>query len=121
RAAPFLPSIPKAIGVRLVTAAVFEIVLWIDEGSAALFHYVARAGGMRMACGARPGDLADNRAALRLVRGLTRERLVHQIGLSPLDADDTAVLAAAHAPGVDAARVFAESGGHPLFAVERAR
>lgn len=97
---------------------------WIDEASAALLHYIARtptAASIRLACGARPGELADNVPALRLVRGLTREGAVHQIGVSPLGREDTAALALLHAPGVDAARVVAESGGHPLFALEIAR
>ena len=103
---------------------IVDDVQWIDDASAALLHYVARAptaSRVRLACGARPGELADNAAALRLVRGLTREGAIHQIGLSPLDAADTVALAVAHAPGIDASRVFAESGGHPLFAVEIAR
>ena len=51
-------------------------VQWIDEATAALFHYIARSrptGITALACAARPGDLADNPAALRLVRSLTRE------------------------------------------------
>ncbi len=113
----------RAAGRGLVL--VIDDLQWIDEATAALLHYVARlprvAPLLRIACGARPGELADNPSALRLVRGLTREGAVHQIGLSPLDAAETATLAAAYAPGVDGARVFAESGGHPLFAVEIAR
>ena len=104
---------------------VIDDLQWIDDATAALLHYVARspraAPLLRIACGARPGELADNSSALRLVRGLTREGGVRQIGLSPLDASETAALAIAYSPGVDGARVFAESGGHPLFAVEIAR
>jgi DNA-binding SARP family transcriptional activator len=105
------------------TLVIIDDVQWIDEGSAALLHFLARGSGpgLRIACGARPGELADNPPALRLVRGLTRERLLRQIGLSPLDAAETAQLVAAYAAGVDPSRVFAESGGHPLFAVEIAR
>jgi DNA-binding SARP family transcriptional activator len=104
---------------------VIDDLQWVDEATAALLHYVARSPRtvrvVRVVCGARPGELADNPAALKLVRGLTREGVVRQIGLSPLDAAETAALALAHSPGVDGARVFAESGGHPLFAVEIAR
>jgi DNA-binding SARP family transcriptional activator len=114
---------PRAGGRGLVL--VIDDLQWIDEATAALLHYVARSprasGLVRIACGARPGELADNSFALKLVRGLTRENGVRQIGLSPLDAAETAALARAHAPDVDTARVFAESGGHPLFAVEIAR
>lgn len=108
-------------GAGLVVIA--DDIQWLDEASAALLHYVARSGaaGVRIACGARPGELADNQAALRMIRGLTRDGGVQQIGLSPLGDEETAALAAAHAPGIDVARVVSESGGHPLFAVEIAR
>ena len=115
-------AVAAALAARGNILVILDDVQWIDDGSAALLHYIARSSpAVRIACAARPGELADNAAALRLVRGLTREGAVHQIGLSPLDAAETAALAVAHAPGVDAARVFAESGGHPLFAVEIAR
>ncbi|HEX7703345.1 MAG TPA: AAA family ATPase, partial [Kofleriaceae bacterium] len=115
--------VERARGRGLVI--VIDDLQWIDEGTAALLHFVARsprtAALLRIACGARPGELSDNPSALRLVRGLTREGAIHQIGLSPLDAHETAALASAYSPGVDGARVFEESGGHPLFAVEIAR
>ncbi len=103
---------------------IIDDLQWVDEASAALLHYVARTPAalpIRLACGARPGELADNAPALRLVRGLTREGSIHQIGVSPLSREETAALALLHAPGVDASRVVAESGGHPLFALEIAR
>ena len=115
--------VARAAGTALVLA--IDDLQWVDEGTAALLHFIARspqtAQVVRIACGARPGELADNPFALRFIRGLTREAAIHQVGLSPLDAHETAALALAYAPGVDGARVFAESGGHPLFAVEIAR
>ncbi|HUJ56970.1 MAG TPA: AAA family ATPase [Kofleriaceae bacterium] len=115
-------TIAAALTARGALLVILDDVQWLDEASAALVHYVARAAPeVRIACGARPGELADNPAALRLVRALTRDGAVRQIGLSPLSAAETRALAAAYAPGVDGDRVFAESGGHPLFAVEIAR
>src|SRR5262249_8957564 len=104
-------------------AILVDDLQWVDETTAALVHHVARAraANVRIACGARPGELADNPAALRLIRGLTRERAIRQIGLSPLAAAETITLARPFSPSIDADRVFAESGGHPLFAVEIAR
>src|SRR6185436_5068748 len=72
-------------------------------------------------CGARPGELSDNAAALAVVRALAREERLARIDLAPLDEMETAALALADRPGVDAARVFAESAGNPLFALEAAR
>ena len=106
------------------TLVVIDDIQWIDEGSAALIHYAARAlagSRVRIACAARPGELGDNFAALRLVRTLTRGGKICQIGLSPLDAERTAELARLANPGVDAARVFDESGGNPMYALEIAR
>jgi len=115
--------VARAAGRAIVL--VIDDLQWVDEGTAALLHFIARsplaARVVRIACGARPGELADNPFALRFVRGLTREAAIHQVGLSVLDPHETAALALAYAPGVDGARVFAESGGHPLFAVEIAR
>jgi DNA-binding SARP family transcriptional activator/tetratricopeptide (TPR) repeat protein len=105
-------------------AVVIDDIHWIDEASAALIHYAVRAlegTRVRIACAARPGELGDNNAARRLVRALTRERKVCQIGLSPLGAADTAALVRSLGTDVDASRVFAESGGNPLFALEVAR
>src|SRR5262249_28263306 len=79
---------------------VIDDVQWIDDATAALLHFVARSRAaevVHIACAARPGELADNAAALRLVRGLVREGRVRQIGLSPLDAAETRALAAMHA------------------------
>ncbi len=107
-----------------ITAIIIDDIQWIDEASAALVHYVARAlagSRVRIACAARPGELGDNAAALRLVRNLTREGNVCQIGLSPLDAASTATLARLDYPAVDTARVFEESGGNPMYALEVAR
>ena len=107
-----------------VTAIIIDDIQWIDEASAALIHYAARAlagSQVRIACAARPGELGDNSAALRLVRTLTREGKVCQVGLSPLDAASTATLARLTYPGVDAARVFEVSGGNPMYALEVAR
>lgn len=44
--------------------------------------------------------------------------MVRQIGLSPLDAGSTTSLVRSRFPDVHAERVFAESGGNPMFAME---
>jgi len=115
-------AVVAALRARGTVLVILDDVQWLDDASAALAHYVARsAPEVTIACGARPGELADNPAALRLVRVLGRDRSICQIELAPLGAAETAALVAAYAPGVDGARVFTESGGHPLFAVELAR
>src|SRR5579859_1962999 len=64
-------------GARAPVVVLLDDAHWFDEASAALFHYVARAvvdARVLLACAARPGELSDNPAALRMVRGLMRER-----------------------------------------------
>jgi DNA-binding SARP family transcriptional activator len=100
-------------------ALVLDDVHWLDESSAALLHYVARAqtgGHLVIAAAARPGELADQRAVLQVVRALGRDGRVRRIELGPLDAAAIAELVGSD----DAARVFADSGGNPLFALELA-
>jgi DNA-binding SARP family transcriptional activator len=139
--APLLPELGKTDGAhgdrnllfdavaRLLArmgpvALVLDDLHWFDEASAALLHYVVRALGetrVLIACGARPGELADNPAALRLVRALSREGQLAQHTLLPLDASETAALVSLLDPRLDAARIFADSDGNPLFALEIAR
>lgn len=98
-------------------------VHWLDESSAALLHFVARAPGtahLLLAATARSGELADRPAVLRVLRALGRDGRLLRLDLAPLDAGEIAELARA-VGAVDGARVGAESGGNPLFALEIAR
>ncbi len=98
---------------------------WLDDASAGLLHYVARVSiGTRVAiaCATRDGELDDNPAALRFVRALRHEGRLLALPITPLGMEDTgALVRAAAGPEVDATRVFRESGGNPLFAIEMAR
>lgn len=100
-------------------ALVLDDVHWLDEASAALLHHVARnaPAGLVIACGARPAELTDNQPVQRLVRALARDGMLVERELSPLDEAETALLVSA-CGGVDPTRVFAESRGHPYFAVQ---
>ncbi len=103
---------------------VIDDAQWCDETSAELLHYVARMHRHRpvlLALAARDGELQDNEAMLRVLRGLRRDGLVEEIAVAPLSAAETAALVAPAAPDVDVARVFAESAGNPLYALEVAR
>ncbi len=105
-------------------ALVLDDIHWCDEASAALLHFTARAlhsSRVLLACGARPGELADNPAALRLVRALGREGRLRALDLGPLAADDVAEIVRGVDPALDPARVVAECEGNPLFALELAR
>jgi DNA-binding SARP family transcriptional activator/energy-coupling factor transporter ATP-binding protein EcfA2 len=105
-------------------------IQWLDEASAALLHFVARALErlpILLACAARGGELSDNPGVLRLVRTLERERRLHQIALPPLGASAITDLVAAVARDMDASAVGAMDAivegcaGNPLYALELAR
>jgi DNA-binding SARP family transcriptional activator len=103
---------------------VLDDVHWLDAASAELLHYVARMSRHRpvvVALSARAGELYDNEAAQRALRGLREMALLEEVPLLPLGREDTVELVRAVAPGVDPEVVFAESGGNPLFALEVAR
>jgi DNA-binding SARP family transcriptional activator len=105
-------------------AVLLDDVHWFDEASAALLHYAARAlhpSRVILAAAARPGELADNPAARRLVRALGREGFLEKLAPRPLDARETAALARSLVPAIDVERVFVESQGNPLFALEVTR
>jgi len=106
------------------TGLLLDDLQWFDEASTALLHYVARVvphSRVVIACAARPGELADNTPALKLIRGLRRDNRLRQITLGPLTAAETKGLVQTIGSGIDAARVFNESEGNPLFALEIAR
>jgi DNA-binding SARP family transcriptional activator len=101
-----------------------EDVHWLDAASAELLHYVARMSRHRpllIALTARDGELSDNETVQRTLRGLRDMGLLEELGLGPLGAAETRELVRAVAPEVDADRVFTESRGNPLFALEVTR
>jgi DNA-binding SARP family transcriptional activator len=114
----------RELSARAPVVVAIDDLHWLDEASAGLLHYVARvsvAGRLGIACAARDGELEDNPAALRFVRGLRRDGRLVGLPIAPLDVEDTAALVrAAVGPDVDGPRVFRESGGNPLFAIEMA-
>jgi DNA-binding SARP family transcriptional activator/predicted ATPase len=97
---------------------------WLDEASAALLHFLVRAliGARVLFAGtARAGELGDNQPVLKVVRALERERRVTSLTLGALDQVESAQLVRLVAPSLDATRIFDESEGNPLFALEMAR
>lgn len=103
---------------------VLDDVQWCDEASASLLHYVARMSRHRpvvVAMAARDGELPDNVAICRVIRGLRRERQIEEFGLEPLSREETALLLKGVSPEADPELVYDESSGNPLFALEIAR
>ena len=96
-------------------------IQWFDETSAGLLHFIARAlAGSRVliACAARTPDLSDNAAVLGVLRALRRDQRLREMPLDRLDAAAIHELVGDIDPCVDVQRVFAESEGNALFAIE---
>lgn len=111
-------------GADRPTVITLDDIQWIDEASSSLLHYVVRhldaASGLLIACAARTGEIEDNAAASGVLRSLRRERRQQEIELTALSSAETAELVRLIDRELDAAHVFAESEGNPLFTLELA-
>ncbi len=103
-------------------ALVLDDVQWLDDASAGLVHFLARAAEpfLAIALGARAGELEDNPPVLRLVRSLRRDNALREVALTQLSLADTRALLQAFALRADAAAIHEGAGGNPLFALELA-
>jgi DNA-binding SARP family transcriptional activator len=107
-----------------LVALTLDDVQWFDEASVALLHFAARAlAGSRViiACGARTGEAGDNAAVAGLRRALRRGGRLAEMPLDRLDAAAIRDLVGGIDAQVDVDRVFTESEGNALFALEIAR
>ncbi|EDX83400.1 Bacterial transcriptional activator domain family [Synechococcus sp. PCC 7335] len=98
----------------------FDDIQWLDESSTTLLHYVFRLlgkGSLKIACAARWKELQDNSAALTLIKSLKRENRLQEETVSPLSAKAVMELV----KPLDPDKLYADSGGNPLFALESAR
>ena len=113
-----------ALSSECPLALILDDAQWFDERSAALLHYTARslrAAPFLLACAGRAAELADNPSALRVARALSRAAAVTRLELGPLGPDEIAALTRSAAPGLDGARIYEESEGNPLLALELLR
>lgn len=101
---------------------------WSDEETLAWLHFLLRfapAAPLLVLATARIEDLDRDHPVTRLRHALVREGRLSAIELGPLDAAATAALAAGvagRAPSAgEAAALFRETGGNPLFVVETVR
>jgi DNA-binding SARP family transcriptional activator len=112
-------SLLVALAEPAPVLVLIDDVQWCDEASAALLHYLGRTlAGARvlLALSARGGELAENPHVQRALRALEREGRLETIPVLPLAEDETGALA--RGLGADPRRVFEESRGNPLFAIE---
>ena len=103
-------------------ALLLDDVQWLDDASAALVHFLARADepALTLALGARDGELEDNAPVLRVVRSLRKAKNLREIRLGPLSLEETSQLVTGFGSGVDAKLVHAAADGNPLFTLELA-
>lgn len=102
----------------------FDDIQWLDEVSTALLHYLICLLGpssIQFACTARHQELEANIAACQLVKTLRRDRRLQLISLEPLDRQATAELVHTIDANLESDRIYTDSGGNPLFALEIAR
>lgn len=112
-----------ALVKHLVESSPVVIILddlqWLDEGSAALLHYIVRSAdavvALRVAGAAREGELDDNPSAKRVIHSLDRDHRLRRCEIGPLRAVDVAALLARTAPALDAVAVHRRSAGNPLL------
>ena len=116
-------ALVRGLAVKQPLALVFDDLQWIDEGSAALLHFVTRmlSDGVSIlfAGAARVGEVDDNPWAKGLVQSLARERGVNSLALAPLGEVETRALLGE--PSIDAADALRQTGGNPLYLLELAR
>ncbi len=105
-------------------ALLFDDLQWCDESSAAALHYVVRTNRQQpliAVMAARDGEVRDNGAVQRMLRGLRHEGLLEEMRLGPLTEAAVRHLIEVHAPSADVEALSRECGGNPLLAIELAR
>ncbi|HBB36084.1 MAG TPA: hypothetical protein DDZ80_25535 [Cyanobacteria bacterium UBA8803] len=104
--------------------AIFDDIQWLDEASVSLLHYgirLLRSTSIRFACSARIQELQQNPAAATLTQTLRREHLLQELVLPPLDRAAIQDLIRIVDSSINGDRIYSDSGGNPLFALEAVR
>ena len=102
---------------------ILDDLQWFDRDSAELLHFIARSyrkGSLFILLLARPGELTDNEAAVRTLRGVRKHASLAEVEVEPLSLDEIAVLIGRD-KGVDVEGVYEASAGNPLYAIELVR
>lgn len=105
---------------------VLDDIQWLDEASVALLHYIARVlqnSPLLIACASRRWELSANHVVYNFIQAFQRENRIQPVMLEPLNCEDIAELArlADSRITLSSDRIFADSGGNPLFALEVVR
>ena len=124
----FFTGIARAVlGQRESLVLLIDDLQWCDEDSLQWLRYLLRFDGqtkLLVVGTARREEVGPDHPLRALAHDLGRDAQLTEIALGALSAEETATLAAhvAGRPlGDDAASLFAETEGHPLFVVESVR
>jgi hypothetical protein len=107
---------------------VLDDLQWCDEDTLAwlqLLLHLGRADPLLVVAATRPDEVASNAGLTEMLRVLRSAGQVTDVSLVPLDAERSAELAGevlgATLARPDAARLYALTGGYPLFVIESVR
>ncbi|MGP1387255.1 MAG: BTAD domain-containing putative transcriptional regulator [Thainema sp.] len=102
----------------------FDDIQWLDEASVSLLHYGIRrlrSAPVRFACSARRQELEQNPAVSSLVQTLQRDQRLQRLDISSLDKAAILALIQTMGASINGDRIYSDSGGNPLFALEAVR
>jgi DNA-binding SARP family transcriptional activator len=124
----FLEAVIDFVSDRARAAPPVAVLLddaqWLDGASLELLHYLVRVSAQRpllIVLAARDGEIADNTDLLRALRSFRRARILEEHPVERLDRDATVRLVGLVEPQANGERIFLDSGGNPLYALELAR
>ncbi|MGF1567092.1 MAG: BTAD domain-containing putative transcriptional regulator [Nodosilinea sp.] len=103
---------------------VFDDIQWLDDASVSLLHYalrLLRSTPVRFAFSARRQELQQNPAVATLIQTLRRDQHLRDLDVGPLDHSAILALIRTVDGSMNGDRIFHDSGGNPLFALEAVR
>lgn len=105
-------------------ALVLDDLQWLDEGSAALLHFLVRSlppgAPVLVGAAARAGEVEENEWARSLLQSLGRDGRLERLPLGPLATEEVRTLLGREADTSDAAETLRQTGGNPLYVLELA-
>lgn len=99
-------------------------IQWLDDASVSLLHYalrLLRPTPVRFAFSARRQELQQNPAVATLIQTLRRDQQLCVLDIGPLDHSAILALIRTVDGSMNGDRIYHDSGGNPLFALEAVR
>ncbi len=102
----------------------FDDIQWLDDASVSLLHYalrLLRSTPVLFAFSARRQELQQNPAVATLIQTLRRDQRLDALDVGPLDHSAILALIRTVDGSMNGDRIYRDSGGNPLFALEAVR